>query len=163
MAQKTKPVFSHMDDDGNARMVDVAGKSETARTAVVRAEVLVSATTMDLLLRKALPKGDVLNTAKVAGILAAKQTYALIPMCHPLPLSYADVRFQVDEEGGRILIEAEARTASRTGVEMEALVAAQIAAATIYDMCKAVQKDIVITNCRLVYKCGGKSGEFRAE
>lgn len=153
--------FSHMDAEGNARMVDVSAKDDTKRTAIVRCRVLLNSNTFDLLVRDALPKGDVLTTAKIAGIMAAKQTHALIPMCHPLPVSYADVRFEVDEQGHAVGIEAEVRTTGKTGVEMEALVAAQIAAATIYDMCKAVQKDIEITDCRLIYKSGGKSGEFR--
>ncbi|GFM38159.1 cyclic pyranopterin monophosphate synthase MoaC [Desulfovibrio psychrotolerans] len=160
--------FSHMHDDGSITMVDVGGKADSRRVAIVRTVVEVSPATLDLLKRQALPKGDVLTTAKVAGIMAAKRTSELIPLCHPLFLSYADVRFTVADPddtcpAGRILIEAEARTTGQTGVEMEALVAAQTAAMTIYDMCKAVQKDIVIRDCRLVYKAGGKSGEFRAE
>lgn len=155
--------FSHIAGDGSARMVDVSGKGETARTAVVRAHVNMSPATLDLLVRQALPKGEALNTARVAGILAAKKTAELIPLCHPLPISFADVRFTVEPEQLRVVVEAEVRTTARTGVEMEALVAAQVACATIYDMCKAVQKDITITDCRLVYKAGGKSGEFRAE
>ncbi|MEF2230419.1 MAG: cyclic pyranopterin monophosphate synthase MoaC, partial [Pseudodesulfovibrio sp.] len=111
----------------------------------------------------ALPKGDVLTTAKIAGIQAAKRTADLIPMCHPLPISYVDIRFTVLDESSCIELECEVRTTYKTGVEMEALVGVQIAAATIYDMCKAVQKDVVIDRCRLVYKCGGKSGAFRAD
>lgn len=152
--------FSHMDADGNARMVDVSEKGETKRVAVVQCRVLLNAETFDLLVRDALPKGDVLTTAKIAGILAAKQTHTLIPMCHPLPVNYADVRFDIRAQDHTVGIEAEVRTTGKTGVEMEALVAAQIAAATIYDMCKAVQKDIVIDDCKLVYKSGGKSGTF---
>jgi cyclic pyranopterin phosphate synthase len=155
--------FSHLDAEGRARMVDVSAKHESLRIARVRAEVLLNAQTMRLLVEKALPKGEVLGTARIAGILAAKRTAEMIPLCHPLPLEFADVTFEVDEASGRVLIEAEARTSAKTGVEMEALVAAQIAAATIYDMCKAVQKDIRITNCRLVYKSGGKSGIFQSE
>lgn len=155
--------FSHLDDQGRARMVDVSTKDVSIRIARVRIEVLLNPGTMRLLVQKALPKGEVLGTARVAGILAAKRTAELIPLCHPLPLDFAGITFEVDEAGGRVLIEAEARTSAKTGVEMEALVAAQVAAATIYDMCKAVQKDILITNCRLVYKSGGKSGTFQAE
>jgi len=155
--------FSHLDAEGRARMVDVSAKHESLRIARVRAEVLLNAQTMRLLVEKALPKGEVLGTARIAGILAAKRTAEMIPLCHPLPLEFVDVTFEVDEASGRVLIEAEARTSAKTGVEMEALVAAQIAAATIYDMCKAVQKDIRITNCRLVYKSGGKSGIFQSE
>ena len=155
--------FSHLDAEGRARMVDVTTKNVSVRIARVRVEVLLNQETMRLLVQKALPKGEVLGTARVAGILAAKRTAELIPLCHPLPLDFADITFEIDEPGCRVLIEAESRTSAKTGVEMEALVAAQIAAATIYDMCKAVQKDIRITNCRLVYKSGGKSGLFQAE
>lgn len=155
--------FSHMDSDGSITMVDVGDKDDTRRTAIVRTVVEVSSATLDLLLREALPKGDVLTTAKVAGIQAAKRTWELIPLCHPLFLSYVDVRFEIDEAHNAIKIEAEARTTSQTGVEMEALMAAQTAAMTIYDMCKAVQKDIIIRDCRLVYKAGGKSGVFQAD
>ncbi|OIQ51725.1 Cyclic pyranopterin monophosphate synthase accessory protein 2 [Pseudodesulfovibrio hydrargyri] len=155
--------FSHMDRDGNARMVDVSSKNDTSRTAIVRGLVRLSAETMRLLKADALPKGDVLTTAKIAGIQAAKRTSDLIPMCHPLPISYVDVRFTVHDGDSTIELECEVRTTYRTGVEMEALIGCQVAAATIYDMCKAVQKDIVIDNCRLVYKSGGKSGTFTAE
>lgn len=155
--------FSHIDDTGRARMVDVSGKSESVRIARVRVEVVLNERTMRLLVDKALPKGEVLGTARVAGILAAKRTAELIPLCHPLPLDFADVSFELDEAANIVRIEAEARTSAKTGVEMEALLAAQVAAATIYDMCKAVQKDIRITDCRLVYKCGGKSGLFQAD
>ena len=154
--------FSHLTDDGTATMVDVGGKAETRRTAVARVEVRLSPATMDLLIKKALPKGDVLSVARVAGILAAKKTADLIPLCHPLPLDFVDVRFEVDAQTNVLRIETEARTSSRTGVEMEALTAAQIAALTVYDMCKAVQKDIAITNCRLITKTGGKSGDYHA-
>ena len=155
--------FTHMDDDGNARMVDVSDKKDTQRTAIVRCLVRLAPKTLALLMENALPKGDVLTTAKVAGIQAAKRCADLIPMCHPLPISYVDIRFSVHQEESTIELECEIRTTYKTGVEMEALVGVQIAAATIYDMCKAVQKDIVIDNCRLVYKSGGKSGTFRAE
>jgi len=155
--------FSHMDGDGNARMVDVSAKNDSQRTAIVRCLVRLAPATLDLLKRNALPKGDVLTTAKIAGIQAAKRTADMIPMCHPLPISYVDVRFTVNDADATIGLECEVRTTYKTGVEMEALVGAQIAAATIYDMCKAVQKDIVIDNCRLVFKSGGKSGTFTAE
>jgi len=155
--------FSHMDEDGNARMVDVSGKVDTKRTAIVRCLVRLAPETLALLLENALPKGDVLTTAKIAGIQAAKRTADMIPMCHPLPISYVDIRFNVDESESTIELESEVRTIYKTGIEMEALVGAQIAAATIYDMCKAVQKDIIIDNCRLVFKSGGKSGTFKAE
>jgi len=155
--------FSHMDEDGNARMVDVSAKNDSQRTAIVRCLVKLAPNTLQLLKENALPKGDVLTTAKIAGIQAAKRTSDLIPMCHPLPISYIDIRFNVIDDESSIELESEVRTTYKTGVEMEALVGAQIAAATIYDMCKAVQKDVVVDACRLVYKSGGKSGTFQAE
>ncbi len=154
--------FSHVHDDGSITMVDVGAKDDTQRTAIVCSAVEMAPATLDMLRRRALPKGDVLATAKVAGIQAAKRTWELIPLCHPLLLSYVDVRFTLDDTLPGVLIEAEARTTFKTGVEMEALVAAQVAALTLYDMCKAVQKDMVLRDCRLVYKSGGKSGEFKA-
>lgn len=155
--------LTHIDDTGNVVMVDVGDKEDTKRRAVVRCRVLLSASTFDLLTRNALPKGDVLTTAKVAGIMAAKRTWELIPMCHPIFLSKVDVRLTPIARDFAIDIEAEARTKGPTGVEMEALMAAQVAAMTIYDMCKAVQRDIRITDCRLTHKSGGKSGEFNDE
>lgn len=144
-------------------MVDVGDKTDTQRRAVVRARVLLNAETFALLRSHALPKGDVLTTAKIAGIMAAKRTWELIPMCHPLFLSKVDVRLTPIDAESCIDIEAEARTTGPTGVEMEALMAAQVAAMTIYDMCKAVQRDIRITDCRLTHKSGGKSGEFNED
>ncbi len=155
--------FSHMGADGAIGMVDVGEKNVTRRVAIVRGAVEMNAHTLDLLKRHALPKGDVLVTAQVAGIMAAKRTAELIPLCHPVPLTYADVRFEVRDEPPAVLIEAETRTNDRTGVEMEAIIAAQTAAATIYDMCKAVQKDMIIRDVRLVYKSGGRTGTFRRE
>ncbi len=152
--------LTHIDTTGNVTMVDVGDKPHTLRRAVVGTSVVVNAATMQLLLDQALPKGDVLTTAKIAGIQAAKKTWELIPMCHPLMLTYLDVAFQVDTARSTIYIQAEARTTAGTGVEMEALVAAQCAAMTIYDMCKAVQRDIVITQCRLLHKSGGRSGTY---
>lgn len=157
-----KERFSHITPGGEIAMVDVGDKTPTQRIAVVRGEVLLSAETLELLKQAALPKGDALTTARVAGIMAAKRTAELIPLCHPLPLSFVDVRFAVSDEPPTVHIEAEARTSGPTGVEMEAFVAAQVAAMTIYDMCKAVQKDIILTNARLVRKSGGKSGEYSA-
>jgi cyclic pyranopterin phosphate synthase len=155
--------LTHIDEAGNVVMVDVGDKADTRRRAVVRTKVLLNERTFDLLTRNALPKGDVLTTAKVAGIMAAKRTWELIPMCHPLLLSKVDVTLTPVPADLAIEIEAEARTTGPTGVEMEALMAAQVAAMTIYDMCKAVQRDILITDCRLTHKSGGKSGEFSAE
>lgn len=154
--------LSHITSDGEIVMVDVGDKQPTRRVAVVRGEVLLSARTLELLKNAALPKGDALAAAKVAGIMAAKRTAELIPLCHTVPLSFIDVRFAISDTPPAVHIESEARTCSRTGVEMEALVATQVAAMTIYDMCKAVQKDIILTNTRLVRKSGGKSGEYTA-
>lgn len=142
-------------------MVDVSAKAATKRTAIARAVVELNKPTMDLLKAKALPKGDVFTVAQVAGIMAAKRAWELIPLCHPLALAHADVRFTT--EGCRVVIEALASTTERTGVEMEAILAAQTAAATIYDMTKAVQKDVVIRDVRLILKSGGKSGLFQAD
>ncbi len=152
--------LTHIDPAGHVTMVDVGDKPDTSRRAVFGTSVVVNSKTMNLLLNQALPKGDVLTTAKIAGIQAAKKTWELIPMCHPLLLSYLDVRFDVDASHNTIHIQAEARTTAGTGVEMEALVAAQCAAMTIYDMCKAVQRDIVITDCKLLHKSGGRSGTY---
>lgn len=154
--------FSHLTENGDLTMVDVGGKEQTRRLAMARTQVILSAKTLDLLLAKALPKGDVLATAKVAGIMAAKQTSALIPLCHALNISYVDLRFTVDVQHLRIVIDSEIRCTGPTGAEMEALMAAQVAALTIYDMCKAVQKDIVIGPCRLMYKSGGRGGTYEA-
>ncbi|QLA16298.1 cyclic pyranopterin monophosphate synthase MoaC [Desulfolutivibrio sulfoxidireducens] len=152
--------LSHIDAQGKARMVDVGGKRPTRRIAVATARVVFSPATLSLLQSAALPKGDALATAKIAGVMAAKRTFELIPLCHPLPLSFVDVRFEVLEDVSTVVIEAEARTDAPTGVEMEALTAASVAALTLYDMCKAVQKDIELTGVRLLFKSGGKSGTF---
>ena len=155
--------FSHLDSSGAPRMVDVSAKTESKRTAIARSVVHISASTLELLKAKALPKGDVLTVAQIAGIMAAKRTSEFIPMCHPLALTHTDVRFLVRDEPPSVLIEASASTSDRTGVEMEAIIGAQIAAATIYDMVKAVQKDVIIGDTRLILKSGGKSGLFKVE
>jgi cyclic pyranopterin phosphate synthase len=154
--------FTHMHADGSVTMVDVGRKEESVRVAVAGAVVEMNAETLDLLKRAALPKGDVLTTAKLAGIMAAKRASELIPLCHPLMLDYVDIRFDILDAPPCIRLEAEVRCTGRTGVEMEALVAVQMAAAAIYDMCKAAQKDICITQVRLLRKSGGMSGEFLA-
>lgn len=157
--QKT---FSHLDSQGALSMVDVGQKASTERVAIARAVVELAPKTMELLRKAALPKGDVLTCAKIAGIMAAKRTGELIPLCHPLSLNYVDVRFRILPEASQVVIETETRTLGPTGVEMEAIVAAQVAAATIYDMCKAVQRDIIIRDVRLLHKRGGRSGVFNA-
>ncbi|MBQ3059281.1 MAG: cyclic pyranopterin monophosphate synthase MoaC [Desulfovibrio sp.] len=154
--------FTHLDAQGHLSMVDVGHKAATRRVAIAEAVVELAPATLELLRRAALPKGDVLACAKIGGILAAKRADELIPLCHTLNLSHVDIRFEVLDTPPQVRIEAEARTTGNTGVEMEAIIAAQTAAAVIYDMCKAVQRDIVISRVRLLHKSGGKSGEFNA-
>ena len=154
--------FTHLNDAGRARMVDVTEKNITQRTAVARGSVRTSRETIVLIKEQGLKKGDVLAVAQVAGIMAAKKTSDIIPMCHPLNLTGVDIDFRLVDEG-IIEIEARVKVSGQTGVEMEALTAVSVAALTIYDMCKAVQKDIIIRDCRLVYKAGGKSGVFQAD
>jgi cyclic pyranopterin phosphate synthase len=152
---------SHIAADGSVTMVDVGAKAVTTRTARASARVRMPAAVARALRAATLPKGDAFVTAQLAGILAAKQTGALIPLCHPLPLDAVDVTFAWDDELV-LRIEARAVTSAKTGVEMEALVAASIAALTIYDMCKAVDKGIVVEQVRLEEKTGGKSGDWHA-
>ena len=140
-------------------MVDTSAKAQTARRAVASARVLMSAETVAALRAGRTPKGDPLEAARIAGIMAAKRTADLIPLCHPLPLTHADVRAELRDDG--VYLEAEASTDAQTGVEMEALTAAAVAALTVYDMCKAVEKGIRITDLRLEEKTGGKSGTWR--
>ena len=153
--------LTHVDDKGNARMVDVGSKLETAREAVARCRVLLAPATFDLVKAGNLKKGDVLTVAQVASIQAAKRTWELIPLCHQINMSFIGVTLTLNEETHAIDIEATARTKSETGVEMEAMVAASTAALTIYDMCKAVERGIRITDLRLVRKSGGQSGTWK--
>ena len=155
--------LTHFNKQGRARMVDVTEKAVTHRRAVAAGEIRVSPETMVHIKNGTLKKGDVLAVAQVAGIQAAKHNWELIPMCHPLPLTGIDLSFTLEEAPCRVEIRAEVRCTGVTGVEMEALSAVSVAALTIYDMCKAVQKDMVIQNIRLLAKSGGKSGEYRAE
>ncbi|WP_374713331.1 cyclic pyranopterin monophosphate synthase MoaC [Symbiobacterium terraclitae] len=152
--------LTHLDPHGNARMVDVGAKQETERVAIARAEVRMRPETLALIQSGGVPKGDVIGVARVAGIMAAKRTGELIPLCHPLPITQASVDFAFDEAGGRVLIESRVSTVGRTGVEMEALTACSVAALTIYDMAKAVDKGMVVGEIRLVKKTGGKSGTY---
>ncbi len=149
--------LSHFDDQGQARMVDVSSKTDTLRTAKAEAFVEMNQTVINALPDN--PKGNPLEVARVAGIMAAKRTSELIPMCHPLSLSFVDIQLQIGTNG--ISISAEARTTGPTGVEMEALTAASVAALTVYDMTKALDKSIEITGLRLVEKTGGKSGHYK--
>jgi len=156
------PELSHFDERGRARMVDISAKGDTAREAVARGEVLMQPETLSLIKEGGFEKGDVLNVARVAGIMAAKETGRLIPMAHPIVLTGVNVNFRFREPGA-VEIEALVHTTGKTGVEMEALTAVSVAALTIYDMCKSADKDMVINNIRLVKKTGGKSGEYRRE
>ena len=155
--------FTHFNDSGRARMVDVSGKDETARTAVAFGRVLVNANTFALIRSGGLKKGDVLTTAQIGGIMGAKRTADLIPMCHNITLSGVDIDFRLNEQDLAVEITATAKCAGQTGVEMEALTAVSVAALTVYDMCKAVQRDMVIDRICLLRKSGGKSGEFIRE
>ena len=150
--------LTHVDKEGRARMVDVSEKNETVRVARAEAFVEMSAQTVKLLRDRAMPKGDPLEVARIAGIQAGKKTSELIPLCHPLPLTHLDISISVIDSGARI--EAIARTKAETGVEMEAMTAASLAAITLYDMCKAVEKGISIGPIRLLEKSGGKSGHW---
>jgi cyclic pyranopterin monophosphate synthase len=148
------PELSHLDDAGRARMVDVGGKQVTERRAVARATVRMAAATADAVRRGDAPKGDVIGTARIAGIQAAKRTAELVPLCHPLPLSFVDVRVEVRD--GRVELEAEARTSAQTGVEMEAMTAVSVAALTVYDMVKGLERGVEIGPVVLLEKTGGK-------
>ena len=153
--------LTHIDAEGEARMVDVSAKPVQDREAMARGEIRLSAATLDAIESGDTAKGNVLATARLAGIMAAKKTAELIPLCHPLPISHAEVDFEIPSSRDRIVITASARISAKTGVEMEALTAAAVSGLTIYDMCKAVSKDIVIERVRLESKIGGKSGEWR--
>lgn len=155
--------LSHIDEDGRARMVDVGSKPETERMAFAKGEVVMQPETLKLIREGNLKKGDVLTVAQIAGIVAAKRTSELIPLCHPLPLDHVEVEFELSEELPGIEIAATAKTSGKTGVEMEALTAVSLAALTIYDMAKAVEKTMIIQNIRLVRKTGGQSGDVKNE
>jgi cyclic pyranopterin phosphate synthase len=151
-----------LDERGHARMVDVSAKDTTTREATARGRVLMEPTTLAMIVEGRAPKGDVLATARVAGIMAAKRTHDLIPLCHPLPISGVTVDLTPSDEGDAVLIEATVRVTGQTGVEMEALTAVSIAALTVYDMCKAVERGMRIQDIHLVAKSGGASGDYRA-
>ena len=153
-----RPTLSHVDRRGRVRMVDVGAKAVTNREAVARGEIRMSATARRLIRTGEVAKGDPLQAARIAGILAAKRTAELIPLCHPLPLTHADVELMPTRAGYRI--EATVRTSARTGVEMEALTAVTVAALTVYDMVKAVDREMVISDLCLVEKSGGRSGRY---
>ena len=152
--------FTHFNENGRAKMVDVSEKADTVRTAVAAGRVLVNAETFELIKTGGMKKGDVLNVAQVGGIMGAKRTSDIIPMCHPIMISGVDCDSSLCEERHSVAIVATTKCPGATGVEMEALTAVSVAALTVYDMCKAVQRDIEITDIRLLKKTGGKSGVF---
>lgn len=155
--------LTHFDNQGNARMVDVSAKEETERTAVAEAYVNMKPETLSMIMQGRAGKGDVLGVARIAGIMAAKRTSELIPLCHPLPLTAVEVNFACDADRNVVAITSTCRTTGRTGVEMEALTAVSVAALTVYDMCKSVDRGMAIESARLKFKSGGKSGTFQAD
>jgi cyclic pyranopterin monophosphate synthase len=158
--ETSMPELTHIDDHGRVRMVDVTEKTPTQRTAVAQATIHMAAETVERILSGSIYKGNVLETARIAGIMAAKKTADLIPLCHPLKLTHVQVDFFPDVSGRVIRIESKARIIDQTGVEMEALTAAAVAALTLYDMCKAIDKAMTISDICLLEKTGGKSGRF---
>jgi cyclic pyranopterin monophosphate synthase len=154
--------LSHIDAQGNAVMVDISAKDVTQRTATAEGRVMMAPETLERITARGFKKGDVLAVAQLAGIMAAKRTADLIPLCHPLPLSAVTVELEPLPEQGCVVVRATCKVTGRTGVEMEALTAASVAALTVYDMCKAVDRGMRITDLRLLHKDGGRSGEFRA-
>ena len=159
-ATKERAILTHIDGKGEARMVDVSSKPATERIAVAEGRVVMSKATFDLIALGNAQKGDVLGTARVAGIMAAKKTSELIPMCHPLNITAVEIELTPQKEPARVDIEATVRVSGKTGVEMEAMMAVSVAGLTIYDMCKAVDREMTIGEIRLVKKSGGKSGTF---
>ena len=155
--------FTHFDAEGNATMVDVGDKDVTDRVATARGRIVMDAATLRMIVEGGHKKGDVLGVARLAGIMAAKKTSDLIPLCHPLPLSKITVDLTPDQSENAVEIEATVKVTAKTGVEMEALTAVTVAALTVYDMCKAVDRGMRIENIRLVHKSGGKSGTFEAD
>ncbi len=154
------PEFTHIDDEGRVRMVDVTQKEETHRVAKARGVISMNRETFETIQNQKVKKGNVLETARIAGIMAAKKTWELIPMCHPLNITHAQVDFFPDNEACAIRIESEVRLVGQTGVEMEALTAVSVAALTIYDMCKSYDKSMTVSDIFLLEKSGGKSGKF---
>ena len=155
-----QPEFSHFDSSGNARMVDVSAKNETVRRATAAGRITMSEQAYTMVRAGSIKKGDVLGVARIAGIMAAKKVDQLIPLCHPLAITGIDIHFDFIDEKHAVEIEATVGITGKTGVEMEALTAVSVAALTIYDMCKAIDKAMVISDIRLLRKSGGKSGEF---
>ncbi|MCY4652855.1 MAG: cyclic pyranopterin monophosphate synthase MoaC [Dehalococcoidia bacterium] len=163
MTNDIQPQLTHVDQSGKAQMVDVGDKPDTRREAIARGRVVMQPKTLGLIRDNAFDKGDVLGVARIAGIMGAKNTSQLIPLCHPLPLNKVAVEFDLDDGASAVKITATARTTGKTGVEMEALTAVSVAALTIYDMCKAVDRAMRIEAIRLAQKTGGKSGDIFLE
>lgn len=163
MAGKREPKFSHLDAEGQAAMVDVSDKPVSERTATARCTVLMQPETLALIVEGGVKKGDVLSVARLAGIMGAKRTADLIPLCHPLNVTSITVNLTVDPNRDAVDIDATVKVDGKTGVEMEALTAASVAALTVYDMVKAVDRGTTITDLRLVHKAGGKSGDYKAD
>ncbi len=159
----TNAKLTHLDEAGNAHMVDVSSKSVTTRVAVASGRVCMQPETLQLIVSGAAKKGDVIATARIAGIMAAKRTHELIPLCHPLAISKITVDLQINEPANAVDVSATVKVEGKTGVEMEALTAVSVACLTVYDMVKAVDRGITITDLRLVEKLGGKSGHFKAD
>ena len=157
-----KNKLTHFDKNGNPSMVDINQKDTTVRVAIANGKIIMKPNTLKRILDLDIKKGDVLNVAKLAGIMAAKKTDQLIPLCHSIPLSYVNVDLEPNTEESSINITAEASLIGKTGVEMEALTAVSVAGLTIYDMCKSIDREMMLTNVRLMHKSGGKSGEFNA-
>lgn len=155
--------FTHIDAEGHVRMVDVTDKETTLRTAVAGGEIFMTSDTLKKILDRKIKKGNVLETARIAGIMAAKKTSELIPMCHPLNITHLTIDFIPDEINNSIQVSASARLKGQTGVEMEALTAVSVASLTIYDMCKSYDRDMTISNIRLMKKTGGKSGAYTSK
>ena len=160
MKENIKKTLSHIDDSGNAKMINIENKKETQRKAIAIGLVKMQKETINLIKQGGFKKGDVLGVARVAGIMAAKNTAQLIPMCHNITLNHVEIDFEIEEEG-TISVKGSARATGRTGVEMEALTAVSVASLCIYDMCKSVDKSIIIEQIKLVYKSGGKQGEVK--
>ncbi len=153
--------LTHFDEKGRARMVDITEKPVTERVATVEALIKMKPETLKLILNKEISKGDVFQVARLAGVMAAKMTPHLIPLCHPLPITSVEIDFEPDKKNSLVKIKTTVKTSAQTGVEMEAMVATSVAALTVYDMCKAVDREMTIEEIKLVYKSGGKSGEFK--
>lgn len=163
MSKQAKSSLSHLDAQGTARMVNVGEKADTRRLAVAEGVVLMQPETFEAIQQGNVKKGDVLSSARIAGIMGAKKTAELIPLCHPLPLTHLDIDFELDSQEHRIVIRAKAETIGKTGVEMEALTAVSVAALTIYDMAKALDRSMRIGEIRLLEKLGGQSGHYQAD